>query len=1471
MFQNEDLLNHIQTQPTIKTRSAVIAEWNFNSGDQISAVGNYRYHPLDGIGSKYGSISSTYDENDVAYLYTKATNADVVIDGTYDQDDELTLIQNVNEKEKSLFSLEDCFNRFRPRSGINKARFGINSSFLHYSNEEMASRPRYYMADKNDKFKYWSSFRNETIYKYTYSGSSTPGYGVEPTYIDAGVTKSGVVSSSAERGIASKKSNNRYYIDDAAPFVVYKKPMPANRVVVKMQTNVGSVKLNDMFGPLGLTADPFYGNENKTTPVRWKVQYLSNNSWTDAVAFDETSKRSDGSDIVGSDGYVELSYGLIVPELLRPNFNFIGTISSETHLPETANDGDAFLIVPSSSAIGLLTVWYNGGFVNPFVPEYGWQVHDEALSPVSNFLTELVDPLSYSSGSTRKYREFALVEGLRVVVETMNKQGSSFDLIELSPRLAADISGITRSFTVSKTASDIGQSGLPVGQLLASTGLIEIFDSEMAFNSNNFKSVLFEHNTQNLQFKFYEIVSTDLGEYYIPLKTMYSDGFPEVKAADRSVSIPLRDMLFYFENQNAPELMIPNASVSYAISIMLDNIGFSNYVFKRLPDESDPIIPFFFVDPTMSVAEVLEQIAVSTQTAMFFDEYNNFVCASKNYMLPDQDARGTDVTLYGSKDLERVDISRNKTNAVNLSNIIEITEQNNQTYNSGSISYTTRYIQKSLGSIKQAYVLDKERTWVYKPVLLWEVSAPENSKSVNEQTSTSESYSLSAIPLNSKLTADLPQVVNYNLVNNIIDLGEAVYWLGKYSGYFYANGEIIKFDAVEYSVSGVYGNVWITSVSDYQKYFSKIPFNGKMYPTGRVRIYAEPNYETVGNTTRLENGAVSKHGRGQFGTTITTHFAGIDPYWKSSDNVRGYSMESRYLFGQDTFDVETEATEVAGENTADGSVSNTKAKRSSRTDVIKNFLSSTYYSETSSSTKTPEMVQASALVFEGPSFTTEESPINFVSYVTKKVSDSTKKFKHFGTRMRIIGKVESESTVWQSAAGSSTFYNISTEDPERVARIDGGSGGIGVLVNPKTNTGYYLEIVALNTDDPEDYTDSGFTVHNVFFYKIEKTDTVDGLAAPVKLWSGMSNILVDAGTFVGQERVYGQTDQTVYDLAVEYENIGSKRRFYLFLNGTQIATVDDLNPKAVDEHDNIAMFVRGSARCIFENIYALSNNYSKNQTSSIGAVVANAFGATEINANESFNKYSVSGIIQSTYLSGISASDAPKYNMFYDEFGTIMREAAYFNVKYDKAYPALYAKISPTFNRLRGYTVSGFFAGAYGAEFLVFNATDTTILLDESTGNYLRIQGITFTQNSQHELTVDEYFSKKSNLADPQFMSNNSVVSANTYKQKYQDIKFNRTSNGTVDFQLNADYIQDQDSAYSLMGWLTSKIMKDRLSVGVRIFANPLIQLGDIVTLDYLSDGISVIVDSDKRFVVYNIEYARSVKGPEMTVYLSEV
>ena len=1550
MFQDPQLQEYIETSSTIRSQSAIVAEWNMNIAENIRQVGNYRYRPNAAVGTedfRYVNIESSFDPNDSANAYAGATDADVVVDGGYDRvagEQVPTLFLSKKEKEKLLYSLEDCFAKNRPRSGINKLRY-FSNKYSHHANPEMASRPRYYIADKDDPFKYWTSFR----------------------------TENGV-----ERGIANVVVNGQNHIEDTAPFIVYNKNVPANRIVVKMQTNVGSVNLGPFVNDTGSFDDPFFGANNQTTPVRWKIQYLDGDNWVDAIAFNPNSIRSDGSAIIKDDGYVEIAYGLIVPDVYRNAFFLAGQYPSSSFLPDAAqlDNGTAYWVAGETDMdAGSYYVIIDGEYQS-FNAQYGWALADEVVTGLTNYVTDLTSPAQFKeTGSDAiKYKEFQYIRGLRIIVDTMNVFDSTFDLIELSPRLAVDLSDKVLGFSVTKSASDLGVSGLPVGQLLASTGSVEIFDYDQAFfptNIRNFEentgSIVAEYTSQNIQIKFYEIVLAPNAIYYVPIKTMYSEGFPQLSSQDRKVQLTLRDLFFYFETRTAPQLFIQNASLSSAISLLLDSIGFSNYVFRRNLNEDEMIIPFFAVGTDLTIAQALSDLAISSQSAMFFDEDNNFVVMSKNYIMPTVDERSTDLVLYGTKDFANTDAYteptgeyqterlKNARTKPKLANIIELSSQDNVVYNDGNINYTTRYIQRSYSSIKQASLVDRDKTWIYKPALLWEVGPSETTKSVNDELAQQSGYTLSAIPLNSDLSDEIPRVVDHQIINNTIDLGDGVYWLSRYNGYFYANGEIIKYDAVQYSIPGLNGDaeatVWITSVQEYQRYFAKLPFNGKIYPTGLVRIYCEPNYEIVEGITRLQNttadNPVPRHGRMQFGTGIRKedgqtypiyHYAGLADHWSSNDNVRGINMDFTYITSQ---------TKTLPEVTVGAAgIDNERAKNTTRNGIIRNFLSNVNLEEStvnrmlSSQTGT---IQSSAFIMNGAINSEDQTP-NFVTYVPKKLED---RFVHFGTRLRIVGKLENNTARGQSPSGVTTYYTANSFASDQSTAIGGASGGLSVLLDAETGNGYFFEIIALTENNLSQYQDAD-NIHNVVFYKNMRRDapniaiinktlqdniatlitdgphkylpgdqvTVTGVGTPfdglftiidvnesktsfsytrenndieptevgptglasvsstqsipVRLWSGIANIVVDNGLFAGQYRMTAQDTPTVYDLAVEYKKEGSSLKFYLYINNVLIKVVSDDDPLPI--YNYMAPFVRGASRLMFENIYALTNNYSQNTVFDLGTISDSVFGDNEINASKSLEKYSLSGIIQSSYLTGIGTTEPPKYKIYFEEFGTIMREAAYFSVRYDKAYPALYAKLAPTFNKVKGYTISNFIAGAYKADFLIFNATDSALNLDSTSGNYLRIQGVTFTQQSQHELTVDEFFSKRSDFSNPEFSGDAIIRSPQKIAKDYQDIKWSRMTYGKKQFSITAPYIQTQDDANNLMSWLSSKIMKPRRSIGIKLFSTPILQLGDIVEVDYQNElGVNEATADSSRFVVYSIDYARDNSGPSMTVYLSEV
>jgi hypothetical protein len=1635
MFQNAEIQDKIKNSSSLNTQAQIIAEWNLNTFNNIKKIGNYRYRPTvsSPTEANWGYPAANFSETDTLNAYTGATDSDIVIDGGSNENNIPQVFLSQDVKKSLLYSLEDCFYRFRPRSGINKILFLNNKKFNIFS-KDMFRRPRYYASSPEDKFKYWTSYRTESTQsqdkfyinniKFVESGSTVTATFTtsvnhnlkagDDVFVKAGTANSSlkflpktykvlsipsstkfsvsespvvfdelsgdIVGSSGqtitvtgseiadvlvyitrfstERGISSTATVGDVtanYISDAAPFIVYENQIPTNRVVVKMQTNVGSVDLGPFRDEASEYADPFFGDANKTVPDNWRVQYLTaSNEWVDFQGNDGDLELDET--VIGSDGYVELAYGLIVPEEYRETFIYAGTFISENSLPSAAPEGYAYL-VQSGTEIGEFNIWVDGEW-EQFAPTYGWQVEGTEVNRLTNYVTELVDPLYFVSESQNVYRELQYIKGLRVVVTSMNTNQSTFDLIELSPRLAVDITERTESIDITKGSSDIGNSGLLVSGLVVSSGKLEIFDYDNAFGEYNNESVLSIKNSSNqvqysvasnnLQVKIFDILYDDDGlGYHIPIKTMYSDGFPDADSQSRSVSINLRDGFFYLESMTAPEFLFSKASLSFVVASLMDSIGFSNYQFKRIEEKDEPIIPYFFVKPNTTVAEILEALALSTQTAIFFDEYNNLTLMSKEYLMPDAADRGVDYTFYGSYDSQQSSdgIVKNERNENELANVIEISSKDEEVYNDGKILYSTRSVIRDMAALNQASLKDSEKAWKYRAALLWEVAPEEKTKPINDDGGNASGYTLSSIPLSTTLSENLPtalvsavtgatlssttreityasnnsltvgdivsvtsftdnvfnvsnarvksatatqfvvdsrykkpmtenlvgsiqsgQTSNaYSIRDNIIDFGESVVYMGRYKGYFYSNGEIIKYDAVEYSISGV-GLVWITSATEYKNYFSKMSFAGNIFPTGRVRIYSEPKYENG----IIKAGEVSKHGRAQFGTEVVRHEAGLSSYWTSSANKGACKMQSSYLFNLSASIPVTVKTGAAG-------VVDTKYHPVT-TGIIKNNMSRKDISENelAGNRIVDGTIQSSALVMNGPSFEASEDAINYVSYVHKTLD---KRYNHFGTRLRIIGKSATSANGSQEPVGAMTYQTTTATTSSAKVSVNGSSAGIAVMHDKSTNIGYYFELVALTENSLVASSTTTNKIYNVLFYKIERgvPDPTDNFpsgveAFPIPIWAGQTSVNVDDGQFAGQSRVNGEELPSVYDLAVEYvEQPNGSLLFYLSLNNKVIATVTDSAP-IPNRPNAMSLFVRGNSKAMFENIYALAVKQNSDSSKAIDSPINSVFNYDKERANDSLFKYSISGMIKDTYLSGITMSGDVKYNLYYEEFGSVMREAAYVDVKYDKAYPALYAKLLPTFSSFQNYVVSGFVAGPYGARFLIFNTTDSILNLNLESGSaYLRIGGVAFTSQSENVLTVDGYFAKYANLAE-QDIDSSGGLSAVRKNVDYTSIKNSRVLYGRKEFNLNAMYIQSQDAAEEMMGWMISKMMQPRKLVGLKAFSNPTLQLGDIVSIDYKdSDSNNVVALPSERFVVYHIDYSRNVDGPEMNVYLSEV
>ena len=1503
MFSDSDLINHIQTNNSIDVDSLIIAEWNQNDLLNLDNYGNYRFRP-DSASVIYRTLYPEYDSQDNANVYTNALESNYISQyKTEDPNEPLTFYSGETSREL-YYSLKDCIKPFRPRSGINKILYfgesNINNTKF-VDSIRSGRRPRYYFSSRFDKFKYWNSYRKQNGQEFGISSQVA-------TFFTTG--------------------NPSYKINDCAPFVVYKQEVATNRIVVKMQTNLAdptAVGVNGEFLVPGrirsnnnLFTDPLQDVTKSSIPKKWKIQYLdANNNWTDALSFNDTSTRRDGSRIVPWDGHVELYYGIKIPEKFKTNFHLYQYLDTVDQLPDTSiynsgirvKDGDAYVVGSSTTQAGTLYVWnQEDEDWNTFVAEYGFSLLEDDDTKRVGLIKKILNPDYFVVEGVNTYRDFIFIKGIRVVVEAMYAPNKTFDLIEMSPRLKVDITDYTLNYEISKNlaATDFG---LPVGGLVASTGGINlsnhdgVFTELNLFNKTNKTGSIVANNLKpQIKFDFYEAV-LDVNGYdkFIPLKTFYSENAAVATSGMQDVSLNLRDAYFILESNNATPIFLQNCTLTMAVALLLDNIGFSNYVFKNINTANDPVVPFFFIEPDASVAEILQRLAQATQTAMFFDEYNNFVVMPKEYLMPDISVRDDNsaiserlTTLYGQKTGNIVP------------NIETIGGFETKILNDGQINYTTRYIQREVSRLEQASLSLNERTYGYKSAILWELGDQKELRTINQPTA-DVGYALGAVPLATSLGSLVPYVENNQIRNNTIDVGESAFWLPRFQGYLYANGEIIRYDAQQYQVdspsaSATNGLVWITNNNEYQKYFSQLVFNGKMTLTGLLRIYTEPYYENASGSNfegleenvRYKNGPVKSHGRGQFGTSIASHFSGLNSYWENSENRQSFRMDSNNIFDTKpieflTYDPISASVSASAYPLGNDLVSKNQSSVNSK---IANFMKQSTRSEGFSSYGQQDVagIQSSALIFNGPypvpslagtnlSATGERDLVNYV------YKDLDTDYRHVGTRMRIIGKQKDDKN--QSALNSFKLFDLDRTVGElSVKELSGGAGGIGYMLDPITNSGYYLEIASLSSDILAYYGSTASAasnsasvsldkvIENIIFYKVEKTPYTTqesgktNIAVPKKLWGSLARILVDEGKFVGSDRSTSQ-EIPVYDLSLDAQisrnSSGISRiDFSIYLNNKLIGVVTDNSPLQMPEAGlKVGLFTRGSSKCMFENIYALKN--IKETDTPISEKISNAVSA------ESLRKYSVPAAIQRTFLSSIGTETRPTVDFYFEEFGTILRECAYFNIKYDQAYPALIAKIVPPFSSEKSYEISGFLPGSYGAEFLIFNTTDKAIDLSEKSTNRIMIQGITFTQNISNVLTVDDYFKELSNFSDPVTTSSNLIVSPGRSEKIYDSIKNSRAIYGSKSFSIDSIYIQNEDSARDIMKWVLDKTIRPRKVFELDTFGTAHIQLGDIVKINFdLPEGVKM-VDENKRFIVISAQYGRSSSNVKSQLRVMEV
>lgn len=283
-----------------------------------------------------------------------------------------------------------------------------------------------------------------------------------------------------------------------------------------------------------------------------------------------------------------------------------------------------------------------------------------------------------------------------------------------------------------------------------------------------------------------------------------------------------------------------------------------------------------------------------------------------------------------------------------------------------------------------------------------------------------------------------------------------------------------------------------------------------------------------------------------------------------------------------------------------------------------------------------------------------------------------------------------------------------------------------------------------------------------------------------------------------------------YNVDVKVKILGSRIDITLYVNGVKIMVFDE------------------NSTSPFNKILAPTNKISVLATN--GKAMFDYVYGSKIEKEEYVNFQYTGNFYQGQFsndvldvaFGNLAYENAEKQDLYtsrenmVEEFGTTVREIAKRTVKFNSrpAFPIRWTTGNNQFAKIVASKYSNF-----GGEAYVLNNTSTTIPLSDDNLASFYVYGNTLSNSGQLEYVTDP-----------------------------EDTTYNTRE--PIVFQ--SKWIQSESDAKSLGNWIKSNVVNKGRVVNMEIFGNPMISVGDIVSINYPYNGFS----GNERLVVTNVNHS---------------
>lgn len=366
-----------------------------------------------------------------------------------------------------------------------------------------------------------------------------------------------------------------------------------------------------------------------------------------------------------------------------------------------------------------------------------------------------------------EYRE---INKIRVEFDSIDTASDRLEIIEIAAMREVDLSDRVQRYSIDSSMDDVDYIH-PVGQMNSNDGSILLNNRDLELQMEDPAKDFYGLMDGWCEYRTY--VKFDMSKYSTSDKlvrtgTMYSNGWTGSNPYE--FEIKLFDIVKIIQGIKCPPLLVEDNSIARIMSMVLDLVGIDKYEFNFEDFDPTEKVKYFWTDGNENVYEVLNRICKSHQCVIFTDEFGKLQLITRNQLVNDDDTE--DFTL--SSEIDGLD----------LPNIISLQKKYDISINDVEIKYKRKEANIDATDITGKVLTSK----------VWDTSDP----IVVRATSLMRSISAEAIP---------EQVVGGDVPCDLfIPFDKMATW--PYKGKVNIDGEIFEYDGKGYAVINYATNSW---------------------------------------------------------------------------------------------------------------------------------------------------------------------------------------------------------------------------------------------------------------------------------------------------------------------------------------------------------------------------------------------------------------------------------------------------------------------------------------------------------------------------------------------------------------------------------------------------------------------------------------------------------------------------------------